>query len=74
MSNLPDAVLRLTDGEKNHPLWKKIVEHLEQRLAAKRAENDNPKLDQFQTATIRGHIELLKSILAIQDVPPIQKD
>ena len=72
MSSLPDAVLRLTQGERDHPLWRKLAAHMKDRLARKRADNDNPKMDKFQTAVMRGHIECLKELIELENLPPIE--
>lgn len=58
----------LTDGERNHPLWCKLDEHLQARLLILRAKNDGP-LDALQTATIRGQITEVKALLSYGAVP-----
>lgn len=60
----------LTDDERNSPVWQSVRGHLERMIARKRIENDNPKLTDVETATLRGHIECLKAMLALGRTPP----
>lgn len=60
----------LTDDERNSPVWQSVQAHLERMLAKKRIENDNPKLTDVETATLRGHIECLIAMLALGRKPP----
>lgn len=60
----------LTDDERTSPVWQSVKAHLERMLAAKRLENDNPKLTDVETATLRGQINLLKAFLALGKTPP----
>ena len=60
----------LTDDERNSGTWQSVKAHLERMLAKKRTENDNPKLTDVETATLRGHIQLLKAMLALGSKPP----
>lgn len=60
----------LTEEERSSSAWKTIKEHLERLLAKKRVENDNPKLTDVETATLRGHIECLKAVIALGRTPP----
>jgi len=53
----------LTEGERNHPLWRKLETHLQNRVVILRAKNDGP-LDALQTATIRGQITEVKALLS----------
>jgi hypothetical protein len=62
--------LFLTDDERTSPVWQSVQAHLERMLAKKRIENDNPKLTDVETATLRGHINCLKAILALGSKPP----
>lgn len=59
----------LTEAERRNPLWLKLVGHFEQRLRDLRGKNDGP-LDPAETASIRGQIQTLKSIIALGDEPP----
>lgn len=60
----------LTKDERTSPVWQSVRVHLERMLAKKRIDNDNPKLTDVQTATLRGHIQLLNAMLALGDEPP----
>ena len=60
----------LTDDERNSPVWESVRGHLERMLAKKRIENDNPKLTDVETATLRGHIACLTAMLALGKKPP----
>ncbi len=59
----------LTEDERKSPVWASVQKHLERMLARKRIENDNPKLTDVETATLRGHIACLKAMQAL-DKPP----
>lgn len=60
----------MSDGDRSSPTWVRLRAHLEEQLRIKRAQNDDSALDQFQTAKLRGHIESLKAIIALGDMPP----
>ena len=60
----------LTDEERTSATWQSVQAHLERMLAKKRIENDNPKLTDVETATLRGHIDCLKAMLALGRTPP----
>lgn len=60
----------LTDDERASGTWKSVEQHLQRMLAKKRSENDNPKLTDVETATLRGHIQCLKAMLALGSKPP----
>jgi hypothetical protein len=60
----------LTEDERTSPVWQSVQVHLERTLARKRIENDNPRLTDVETATLRGHINCLKAILALGSKPP----
>ena len=60
----------LTDDERNSPVWESVRGHLERMLAKKRIENDNPKLTDVETATLRGHIKCLKGVISLGEKPP----
>ncbi len=61
----------LTDEERNSAVWQSVRVHLERMLAKKRVENDDPKLNHIETATIRGHISCLNAMLALGKKPPV---
>lgn len=60
----------LTQDERTSPVWESVRGHLERMLADKRKENDSQNLTSEQTATLRGHIECLKAMLALGRTPP----
>ena len=60
----------LTDDERSSPVWESMRGHLERMLAKKRIENDNPKLTDVETATLRGHLACLKALHALGTKPP----
>ena len=62
----------LTQDERTSPVWQSVRGHLERMLAKKRIENDNPKLTDVETATLRGHIQCLIAVSAIGNEPPPQ--
>lgn len=64
------ADFHLTDEERLSSTWQSVQRHLQRMIEKKRQENDNPKLTDVQTATLRGHIECLKAMLALGKKPP----
>ncbi len=60
----------LTEDERNSAVWKSVRVRLQDMLARKRIDNDNPKLDRDSTLVLRGHIELLKAFIALGNEPP----
>lgn len=60
----------LTQEERTSAVWASVKGHLERMLAKKRVENDNPKLTDVETATLRGYIQLLTAMLALGKEPP----
>jgi len=66
--------LSLTKVEQKNPLWLKIEAELKRDLERLRAQNDAP-LSEIQTATLRGRIQCLKSIIALgAETPAILAD
>lgn len=61
----------LTEDERTSPVWHSVRGHLERMLAKKRERNDNSKLTDVETATLRGHIECLKAFIALGSQPPM---
>lgn len=64
-----DLNIILSEGEKSHPLWSKLSAHFNAKLQQLRGKNDGP-LSPDETATIRGQIHTLKSLIALGDKPP----
>ncbi len=63
------AQLFLNQAEAQTALWKKIKEHYEAQLELLRTINDG-NLDPVQTATLRGRILEVKTLLALDQLPP----
>ena len=61
----------LSRGDRQTGLWLRLRDHLETKLASLRGRNDGP-LNERETATLRGHIECLKGIIALgtEELPP----
>lgn len=55
---------KLSDTDAHSEAWLRIKEHLEQRLKAYRSQNDGD-LDEIKTAKLRGRINELKYLLAL---------
>jgi predicted secreted Zn-dependent protease len=51
----------LEEHERQHPLWAKLMRHVDARIAALRIENDK-QLDELATAQLRGRIAALLEI------------
>ena len=60
----------LTREERESPVWLSLKDRLERKLVELRTHNDNPKLTDVETATLRGHIQLLKAFIALGAKPP----
>lgn len=60
---------RLTDNDRNTPLWLALRAHLERRLESQRAKNDTD-LSAEDTAKVRGRIAEIKALLALEAPPP----
>lgn len=56
--------MKLSDGERMSALWRKLEQHLTDRLATLRARNDG-NLPPDETAKVRGQIAEVKSFLEI---------
>lgn len=67
------AKFKLAASDTVSTTWAKLKRHLEERLAALRAQNDALSMDPIATAATRGRIAELKLLLsaAEQDPPPI---
>lgn len=59
---------RPAEHERHGQLWRDLMRHLEDRLAELRQQND-ATLDDRATATLRGRIAEVKSLLSL-DKPP----
>lgn len=63
----------LAGHERTHPLWARLAQHMEDRLANLRAMND-AHLPPERTADIRGRIAMLKELLSLGDEPRTPTD
>lgn len=61
----------LTEGERSHPLWARLKNHLLAKLAETRGKNDDESLDALGTAQLRGQIKCLKGLIALGDERPV---
>ena len=60
----------LATEERTSPVWLSLKDRLEKKLADLRLQNDQPKLTDVETATLRGHIQCLKAVIALGNEPP----
>lgn len=64
----------LTSYELQDPLWLKLKEKYEARLSALRKDNDSEKLNEVETARLRGKIKEVKDFISMGDPkPPIEE-
>lgn len=66
LSNSTDKDYKLTALEQQSALWKKLKEYQLDRLDKLRLQNDN-KLDEIETAYLRGKIAAIKGFLTVED-------
>lgn len=60
---------RLFDlNDRNSPTWRKLREHLQEKLQSLRARNDSD-LDAIATAKLRGEIRAIRNTLALGEIP-----
>jgi hypothetical protein len=64
----PQPPFALTHDERLSPLWRKLVKHMDGKLADLRASNDGEH-DALATAKLRGRIAALKELLALDAEP-----
>ncbi len=60
----------LSKEERESPVWQSLKARLEKKLTSLREKNDDQKLTDMQTATLRGHIDCLKAVIALGNEPP----
>ena len=65
--------MKLSEGERMSALWRKLEQHLTDRLATLRARNDG-NLPPDETAKVRGQIAEVKSFLDIGNPQVIVTD
>lgn len=56
--------------EADSAVWQKVKSHLESRLDSLRRKNDSKKLNEIQTADLRGQISEVKLLLGLDKPPP----
>ena len=72
--DIDDHNFKLSPGERASPVWQRVSKHVEFLLETARKRNDNHQ-DEVKTASLRGEIKSLRSILAFgTDPPPILDD
>ena len=62
--------IKITQVEQQSSTWKKIENHLEERLQDLREQNDND-LTEIETQKIRGSIVEIKRILELREDKPV---
>lgn len=62
----------LTKEERTSPVWLSIKAKLQAKLEELRIKNDDAKLTDVETATLRGHLRMLKAFLALGNEPPVR--
>lgn len=65
----PPPPFTLSPAERAQPVWRRLVEYMEQRLQVMREQNDFPA-DPDATATLRGRIAFAKEIIGLGKDPP----
>ena len=67
-----EEVFALSIGDRQSAVWRKILAHLNEKLANARAKNDGD-LDEVTTAKVRGQIGILKALIALdKDIAVIE--
>lgn len=61
--------MKLISAEANSALWKRIKDHMQERLDEYRVKNDK-SLDPIQTAYLRGQISTLKNLMELDQPEP----
>ena len=73
MSALPRDLLSdivLTKDERSSALWQSLKMRFEKKLQDLRKQNDSANLTEAETARLRGHIQCIKALLALDADPP----
>ena len=75
MSLPPNLMLDafLTKDERASLVWKSLRARFEKKLQDLRKHNDSANLTEAETARLRGHIQCLKALLALDADPPPQQ-
>ncbi len=66
-----DIKFSLTPGERDSPLWRRILSHLSEQLDRQRRLNDVVSNTEQKTASIRGQIACLKGLIALDEQMPV---
>lgn len=64
MKPLQNPPFELTTEEKNSSVWQKMSDHIEERLALMRRQNDN-SMTLEQTERLRGRISFAKELIGL---------
>ena len=59
-----DEKLKLSVADRANPLWVRLMDHFNQRIAKLRSDNDCD-LDAEQTAKMRGRISEIKALMSL---------
>lgn len=60
----PNPAFQLAESEKQSALWGRFSQHLEERLAYLRSENDR-EVSETKTAALRGQIAEIKRLIEL---------
>lgn len=63
---------KLTEEERQSPVFRSLCIRLDAKLDVLRKRNDDATLSDLQTATLRGHIACLKSVLSLAKAPRVE--
>lgn len=66
-------MMRLTEEERQTPLWRKLSEGFAQRIEELRRQNDNESLTERETAALRARITELRYLLGLGNPAPAIK-
>jgi len=70
IAKAPEDQFALSDGEKHHPLWLRLVEHFYEKIDTAHARLEGEISEQL-TATLRGQIKTLRALIALsEDMSP----
>ena len=64
------ADFHLSKEARTSPVWAEVLTHLNRMLDGKRTDLENPELTDVETATLRGHIQMLKAFIVLGNEPP----
>ena len=68
-----NSPFELTPVDRASPVWRRLMDHMETRLAQHRAQNDGDK-DAAATARLRGQISELKYLMSLNNERKVHDD